>query len=303
MAIGTFGISRPADVKIEDIDIYYNYTPNRETRNDDMIKIQDPNELLEYCYLPDDDNNYIVGNENLLEGMYNLRLPADIFNQLGIYTIYIKPKLTPVVIVDCSVLSSLPSIKGIIVDINTLPEGFRANNAIQGYRVEYLNSDGTKLRNVVRYVVTSNRVVPVSENVGNTSQKAIRYRFDDAGTLMFLQLTPSSSSDVKPNALPFIGNPGDVMLLSNTFFTPLVMEVELVENTIDTVVDIIAGEQVKDIQKGILTYYDKDRIITKQFNLFEIKDDVTDVPLYEVKEKRENIDETQDFEEIISDIT
>lgn len=303
MAIGTYGISRPADVNINDIDIYYNYTPNRETRNDDMIKIQDPNELLEYCYLPDDDNNYIVGNENLLEGMYNLRLPADIFNQLGIYTIYIKPKLTPVVIVDCSVLSSLPSIKGIIVDINSLPEGFKANNAIQGYRIEYLNSDGTKLRNVVRYVVTSNRVVPVSENVGNTSQKAIRYRFDDAGTLMFIQLTPSSSSDVKPNALPFIGNPGDVMLLSNTFFTPLVMEVELVENTIDTVVDIIAGEQVKDIQKGILTYYDKDRIITKQFNLFEIKDDVTDVPLYEVKEKRENIDETQDFEEIISDIT
>jgi hypothetical protein len=303
MAIGTYGISRPSDVNINDIDIYYNYTPNRETRNDDIIKIEDPTELLEYCYLPDDDNNYIVGNENLLEGMYNLRLPADIFNQLGIYTIYIKPKLTPVVIVDCSVLSSLPSIKGIIVDINSLPEGFRTNNALQGYRVEYLNSDGTKLRNVVRYVVTSNRVVPVSENVGNTSQKAVRYRFDDAGSLVFLQLTPSSSSDVKPNALPFIGNPGDVMLLSNTFFTPLVMEVELVENTIDTIVDIIAGEQVKDIQKGILTYYDKERIITKQFNLFEIKDDVTDVPLYEVKEKRENIDETQDFDEIISEIS
>lgn len=303
MAIGTYGISRPADVNINDIDIYYNYTPSRETRNDDIIKIQDPTELLEYCYLPDDDNNYIVGNENLLEGMYNLRLPADIFNQLGIYTIYIKPKLTPVVIVDCSVLSSLPSIKGIIVDINSLPEGFRTNNALQGYRVEYLKSDGTKLRNVARYVVTSNKVVPVSENVGNTSQKAVRYRFDDAGTLMFLQLTPSSSSDVKPNALPFIGNPGDVMLLSNTYFTPLIMEIELVENTIDTIVDIIAGEQVKDIQKGILTYYDKERIITKQFNLFEIKDDVTDVPLYEVKEKRENIDETQDFDEIISEIT
>jgi hypothetical protein len=52
-----------------------------------------------------------------------------------------------------------------------------------------------------------------------------------------------------------------------------------------------------------LTYYDKERIITKQFNLFEIKDDVTDVPLYEVKEKRENIDETQDFDEIISEIS
>ena len=113
------------------------------------------------------------------------------------------------------VLSSLPSVKGIVLDANQLPENLRPNNALQGYRIEYVDATtNTKIRNVVRYVVTSNRVVPVSENVGNTSQKAIRYRFDDSGTLLFVQLTPSSSSDVKPNASPFIGNPDQLILIS-----------------------------------------------------------------------------------------
>jgi hypothetical protein len=171
---------------------------------------------------------------------------------------------------------------------------------MQGYRIEYLDGNLNKIRNTVRYVVTSNKVSPVSENIGNTSQKAIRYRFDDAGTLLFLQLTPSSASDVKPNATPFIGNIGQTILISNTYFSPIVIEVDLVENTIDTIANIVAGEQVKDVQNGILTYYDQDRVITKQFNLYEIKDSVLDVPLYEVKEKRTTIDETQSFNNVIS---
>jgi hypothetical protein len=207
-------------------------------------------------------------------------------------------------IVDCGVLSSLPTVNGIVIDLSTtpLPDNLKANNALQGFKIEYLNSDNTKLRNVVRYVVTSNKVVPVSENVGNTSQKAVRYRFDDLGTLMFLQLTPSSSSDVKPNVLPFIGNVGGIILMTNTYFSPLVLEVELVENTIGTLADIVGGEQIKDVQNGILTIYDKNRVITDQFNLFEIKDDVSNVPLFEVKEKRNSIDETQNFNNITSGI-
>jgi hypothetical protein len=299
MAIGTYGIVRPSDVNINDISMYYNYIPNRETLSN-IIYPLNPVEVLSYNYLPD--NEEIVGNENLLEGLYNLKLPATIFNQLGIYTIYVKPKTYTTVIVDCSVLSSLPSIKGIVLDLNTLPAALQANNALQGYRVEYINANGTKLRNVVRYVATANKAVPISENVGNTNQKAIRYRFDDAGTLLFLQLTPSSSSDVKPNVLPFIGNPGQTIVLSNTFFNPVVIEIDMVQNTVDTLANILAGNQVKDVQKGILTYYDENNVITDQFNLFEIKDDVTDVPLYEVKEKRTNIDETQNFNDVIAGI-
>lgn len=299
MAIGIMGTVRPADVNLNDISIYYNYTPNRQTSNNIIYSLV-PSEVLSYNYLPQTEQ--VTGNENLLEGLYNLKLPATIFNQLGIYTIYIKPKTYSTVIIDNSVLSSLPSVKGIVIDMNTIPTQLRTNNALQGYRIEYINNDGTKLKNTVRYVVTSNKVVPVSENVGNTTQKAIRYRFDDAGTLIFLQLTPSSSSDVKANSYPFIGIPGQKMLMSNTFFSPLTIEVDLVQNTIESLANILAGNQVKDVQKGILTYYDKNNVITNQFNLFEIKDSVTDVPLYEVKQIRTNIDETQNFSTVIDGI-
>ena len=265
----------------------------------DVMYPLNPTEILSYNLLPTSEQ---ISGTDTLEGLYNLRLPASIFNQLGIYTIYIKPKAYTTVIVDCSVLSSLPSVKGIVLDTNTLPSNLIANNALQGYRIEYINTDGTKLRNTVRYVATANKVVPVSENVGNTSQKAIRYRFDDSGTLLFLQLTPSSSSDVKPNVLPFIGNIGQRIILNNTFFSPLAIEVDLVQNTINTLANILDNNQVKDVQNGILTYYDSNNVIMSQFNLFEIKDSVSNVPLYEVKQKRNNIDETQSFDEVINGI-
>lgn len=301
MSIGVYGITRPADVSVDDIDIYYSYVANRETSNNTTIKL-DATELLSYNYLPEDDQ--ITGHENLLEGLYDLKLPATVFNQLGIYTVYIKPKTIIATIQDCSVISSLPTVRGILLDSNQLPEGLRANNALQGYRIEYVDiTTNNKIRNVVRYVVTSNKVVPVSENVGNTTQKTVRYKFDDTGSLLFVQLTPTSSSDVKPNVSPFIGTANQEIIISNTFFSPLVIEIELVENTLDTIADIVAGEQIKDVDNGILTYYDKDRNITKQFNIYEIKNDVGNVPLYEVKEKRDNIDSSQDFDTVTNDVT
>lgn len=297
MAVGNYGTIRAADVSIDDIDVFYNYTPNRETINNSFYRI-DASTVISYNYLPDDEQ--IIGRENLMEGIYNLNLPATIFNRLGFYTLYLKPKIITTIINDCGVLSALPTVKGIVLDLLTLPEKLRSNNALQGYKVEYINTDGTKLRNTVRYVVTSNKVSPISDNVGNTSTKSTRWRFDDSGSKLFLQLTPSSSSDVKPNALPFIGVPEQIILLSNTYFSPLTMEIEMVENTIDTLTDIVAGEQIKDVQKGILTHYSKDREITKQFDLYVIKDDISDVPLYEVKERRQSIDETEDFDNVTS---
>lgn len=296
MAIGVYGITRPSDVSINDIDMYYNYTPSREVSNDTIFKL-DATQLLTYNYLPVEEQ--IVDSENLLEGLYNLRLPASIFNQIGIYTIYIKPKKVVTTVIDCSVLSALPSVRGIVLDGNLLPEGLRANNALQGYRIEYIDTiTNKKIRNVVRYVVTSNRVVLVTENIGNPSQKATRYRFDDSGTLLFLQLTPSSSSDVKPNISPFLGIQNQTIIISNTFFSPLVIEVDLVQNTIDTLSDLVGGEQIKDVDNGILTYYDKNRVITRQFNIYEIKEEIGNVSLHEVKERRTNIDETQNFDNI-----
>lgn len=300
MAIGTFGVTRPADVSINDIEIYYNYTPNRETENNVIIKIDDPQELISNNYLPDGDDNNIPNTENLLEGLYNLKLPATIFNQLGIYTIYIKPKMLNTVIVDCSVLSSLPNVKGIILDVNSLPDNLRANNALQGHRIEYIDTtNGTKIRNLVRYVVTSNKVVPVTENVGNTTQRTTRYRFDDSGTLLFLQLTPSSGSDVKPNTTPFIGVAGQTILLSNTYFSPVVMEIEMVENDLNSLTELVAGNTINDLDNGLLTQYDSDNNeILRQFNLFTLKDDISGTELYQIKERRTTIDPSQEWDEI-----
>lgn len=302
MGIGVYGVTRPSDVNVDDIDIYYNYTPNRYTENNIIYKVSDKDktDMISYNYLPDDEQ--INGNENILEGLYNLKLPATTFNQLGIYTIYIKPKSITLSIIDCSVLSSLPTVKGIVINSSDLTDSLKANNALQGFRIEYINDDGTKSRNTVRYVVTSNKVSPVKDNDGTSSQKSTRYRFDDAGSLIFLQLSPSSSSDVKANTFPYIGKPNQTIIISNTFFTPLVMEIEMVENTIDTLTNYVAGEQIKDVQNGILTYFDKNRVIIKQDNLYEIKDDVTNVPLFEVKEERTNIDETQNFDSVTSGV-
>jgi hypothetical protein len=299
MSIGTYGSIRPSDVKVDDISIFYNYTASRETASNEMFSIN-ALDVLTPLALPADQQ--VSGQENLLEGLYNLKLPATIFNALGIYTLYIKPTTINSTIVDCGVLAALPTTKGILINSNLLPEGLRANNALQGYKVEYINIDGTKLRNVVRYIVTSNKAVPISVNVGNTSQRAQRYTFDDTGNLLFIQLTPSSASDVKPNVTPFIGTAGQSILISNTFFSPLTVEIEMVQNTIDTIMNIVAGNQIKDVTNGILTYYDQNNQILRQFNLYELKDDVTNVPLYEIKEERDNIDETQDFDTITDSV-
>lgn len=299
MAVGTYGNSRPADIATADLDMFYTFSPSREDNSNEVFRLN-PDDLLEQLLLPSDEQ--VSGQENLLGGMYNLSLPATIFNQLGYYTIYIRPKEHRTTIVDCGVLSALPSVKGIVLNANALPTELTANNALQGYRIEYINSDGTKLRNTVRYVVTSNKVIPVTENIGNTSQTAVRYRFDDSGTLIFLQLTPSSSSNVKPNVKPFIGSPNQTILLYNSNVNPLAIEVEFVENTIDTVVDIVGGEQIKDVKKGLVSHYDKDRNIIKQFNLFQIDDDISNDALYEVKERRDTIDESQNFDDIVDSV-
>jgi len=304
MSIGSYGTVRASDIDVNDLEIFFTYTPDRSSAPTEVFKIEDPTEVLSELQLPV--NDQVSGRDNILGGMYNLRLPASTFNEIGIYNIYVRPRVIETSLVDCGVLSALPTVKGLIVSTTTgdLPTSFSANNAIQGYKIEYIDDNGNKVRNLARYVVTSNKVVPVTENIGDTSQTAVRYRFDDAGTLLFLQVTPSASSTSKPNTLPFIGKPNQTILLQNTFVNPISIEVELVENDIESLVSYIAGEQIKDNKKGIVTYYDSNREILKQFNLYQIDDDTNNSveTLYEVKEERTNIDLTQDFDDITSEV-
>jgi hypothetical protein len=246
-------------------------------------------------------NSNTGGNADVevLGGLYNLTLPAEEFNQVGIYTMMIRPAQIRTSITDCGVLTALPNVKGIIVDLSNVPPQFRNKFVPQGligYRIEYINADGSKVPNFFRIVTSSFYCEPVVVNQVNTTQKAVRYRYVDGVTnLMFLTVSPSSSPTNKPNATPFIGQPGQSIILTNTFFNPVTIEVDVVEYDISSLAIALYGNQTKSIEDGIYTIYDEENNIYKQYNLFEIRDQFNAL-LYEVRQDRgTNIDFTKNF--------
>ena len=301
MATGNYGTIRLADVSPDDVEIILNYTPSRdETDNFILSKLDAKSVLRPYFH-----NSATGGNNGveILGGLYNLKLPADQFNKLGIYTLYIRPAEIRTKITDCGVLSSLPNVKGIIIDLNNVPSQYRnkfVNQGLIGFRVEYLNSDGTKIPNFFRIITSSFYCEPVVQNLTNTSQKAIRYRYvESTSNLLFCTLSPSSSPTNKPNATPFIGQPDQNIVITNTFFNPITTEVEIVEHDISTLAIALYGNQTKSIDDGIYTIYDSANNIYKQYNLFEVRDQFNEL-LYEVRQDRNNnIDFSKSFNNIV----
>jgi len=300
MATGSYGTIRPSDVSPDDVDIILNYTPSRDDTDNFVLTRLDARTILRPYF----NNDQTGGNADveILGGMYNLKLPADQFNRLGIYTLYIRPAEIRTKITDCGVLSALPNVKGIVVDLNNVPSQFRnkfTNQGLVGFRVEYLNSDGTKIPNFFRVITSSFYCEPVIQNLTNTTQKSIRYRYTDGTTnLLFCTLSPSSSPTNKPNATPFIGQPNQNIIITNTFFNPVTTEIEIVEHDISTLAIALYGNQTKSIDDGIYTIYDSDNNIYKQYNLYEIRDQFNEL-LFEVRQDRgNNIDFTKNFTNI-----
>lgn len=296
MATGTFGIVRPADVDTRDVESFYTYIKDRTEVPSSVIRLN-PDEILFKLDHPETPNR-------ILGGLYNLRLPTTTFNELGIYTVYIRPKEISLKILDCGVLAAKPDIKGIIIDLNTVPaeDLYRfENNGLVGYRVEYLNTTNSterKVQNLFRIITSCFRVEPISDNLTSTTQKSIKYRINENSTLVFCTLTPSTAFNLKPNVYPYIGVPNQDIILSNTFFDPITMEIEMVEHDFDTLAIGVFGNQAKDIKNGTRTYYDSENEIYKQYNEYVIKDTFNDEELYEVKEEKEDIDFTQEFDRI-----
>jgi hypothetical protein len=301
VATGNYGTIRSADVSPDDVEIILNYTPSRdETDNFVLTKLDAKSILRPYFH-----NATTGGNSGveILGGLYNLKLPADQFNKLGIYTLYIRPAEIRTKITDCGVLSSLPNVKGIVIDLNNVPSQYRnkfVNQGLIGFRVEYLNSDGTKIPNFFRIITSSFYCEPVIQNLTNTSQKAIRYRYvESTSNLLFCTLSPSSSPTNKPSATPFIGQPDQNIIITNTFFNPITTEIEIVEHDISTLAIALYGNQTKSIDDGIYTIYDSANNIYKQYNLFEVRDQFNEL-LYEVRQDRNNnIDFSKSFNNIV----
>ena len=300
-ATGTYGIVRPADITPDDIEVFYHFTPSRDkVGNTTLIKL-DSNDVLIKIDNPNKVQSNVTGFE-IFGGMYTLKLPAVTFGVKGFYTIIIKPVEIRTKIVDCGVLSAFPDTKGLLFDISSIPTNFTnkfENNGLVGYRIEYLNTNTSaadaKLNNFFRVITSNNRAEPVNQNLTNSSQKAIRYRFNDNSTLTFCTVSPASASNVKPDALPFIGNPNQQVIITNTFFNPIMLEVEMVEHDIETLAFALFGNQTKSLEDGIYTIYNFNNDIYKQYNLYEIKDKFTGKPLFEVREERTSIDFTKNF--------
>lgn len=296
---GVYGTVKPARIKPSDVDIFYSYSPSRST--DDLnysnFKKLDSTYLLS-TYA---DSGATNSGDLTIDGLYNLRLPLDKFSEKGIYTIYIKPKEIHLKILDVSVLAAYPDVKGIVLakpqDPKLEDESIWSNGNLVGYRVEYYENDIKQ--DYYRIITSNNRCEPTLQNVTDSTQKFTRYRFTDnsINELMFCTLTPSSANNFKPNLEPYIGTSDQSICLVNTKFNPIVLEVEMVDHDIETLSYMLEGDQLRNLDKGLLTYFNENRELYKQFETFELKDALGN-PLYHVKQERENIEFSEDIKAI-----
>jgi hypothetical protein len=304
MSSGVMGVVRGADISPSDVEIFVHYVASRDISTPVQLTKLDPTQVLQKINNP----NNTTGNE-IFGGLYTLKLPTTTFSKKGFYTLVIKPIEIRTKIVDAGVLSSDSTLRGLLFDTTAVNSSFSGkfeNNGLVGYRIEYLNTNTSaserKIQNFFRVITSNNKVEPVNQNLTNTNQKAIRYRLNDASTLTFCTVSPSSASDVKPNALPYIGEPNQDVIITNTFFNPVMMEIEMVEHDAETLSYALYGNQTKSLDDGIYSVYNNNNEIFYQGELFDIQDQVSGKPLFEVRSRKSTIDFTKQFNTIIQGI-
>lgn len=286
MSSGVFGTVRPANiVPSRDVEIFYHYTPSRgETSNSfNGYKKMNAGECL--VRVSEDSSNTVIN------GLFQLRLPVNTFNKKGIYSIYIRPKECITKIVDVSVLAAYPDIKGIVLNTKD-PSLSGIDTNLIGYRVEF--SDGT-----TRLIKSCNRCEPVIVNTGDGYPKSTRYNLtDNSSDYVFCTVSPSSSPTFRPNAKPYIGEPGVEVKIINTLFTPQLYTIEMVTHDADTISYMLEGDQTNDRDNSIITTYNDNNEIYHQADYYVMKDKLGK-PLFNVRKKRTNIDTNQNYDNII----
>ena len=299
MAAGVYGTTIPSRVTSNDVDIFYAYheTRNSDSAEDAVFKKLPPSILSDVLY-----DGETGATDNILEGLYNLKLPLQYFNKKGFYSVYIKPKEYPVVIADVSTLTAFKNVRGIILDStavqdNTLRNKISTNNALVGYRIIYLTDDG-KREDYYRLITSNNRCEPIVQTSNESSNKSYTYRYNDSSTLSFLTLTPSTAPSFKANAEPFIGKPTQRILLVNTLFEPVMLDIEMTDHDLDTLSYMLEGSQLRDLDNGLVTTFDENNQIYHQSEHYTIKDSATGKPVFEVKKNKETgIDFSQTLED------
>jgi len=293
---GLYGTVRSAKIDPQkDAELFYFYRPNRSTTAEDFTKFKtlDASNLVQSH--GDGINSQI---EDILPGMFNLRLPLDTFNDTGIYTVYIRPKECITHLVDVSVLADYPEIRGVVVNKNAV-DGV---TDLTGYRIEYFDPT-TKERTDRAFIITScNFCKPIWVSVSDSVNMPKRYQYtDSSANLLFCTLTPCSYGDYSPNVAPNIGTgveEKDLVAIINTKFSPVMIEIEMVEHDAETITTMLEGDTIMDHDNAIMTHYNENKEIYQQYDFYEQKNSLGE-PLYSVKRKRENIDSSEDYDNIV----
>lgn len=299
MANGVYGLTIPVNINPNNIDslvdIYYNYrkTMSYDDANKATFK-KLSSTLLSQAKRNKDGNDV----DEVLEGMYTLQLPVSEFSEKGFYTVYIKPKEVECNITDIGVLQAFPDVRGIVIDTNNIDNSVvkmaaQTNNGLAGYRIVYISESGER-QNYHRVITSNNRCEPIIQAPNSSSDKAYSYRYNESSTISFLTVTPSGAPSFKSNVTPYIGKPTQKILLVNTLFEPIMINIELTEHDADTISTMLEGSQLRSLDGGLVTTFNDNNEIYHQSEHFSLKDSATGNPVYEVKEKRNNnIDFTQ----------
>lgn len=293
----TYGIVRPGVIDpARDVEIWYSYRPRRTgvPADNKFKKIKDVSSVL----IPAEIESGAAGSGQLpdkLPGMYRLSLPVSIFGNIGIYTVYILPKQIPCQILNVGSLAAYPEVKGIIVNPDgTDLSGYMHPNALNGFRVEYLDvTDSTtgkeERQQYSRLVTSSNRCEATAPVITSVNANIDTYRFTDSGSLLFLTLSPTDALYFQANATPYIGTNGQRIIISNTKFDPLCVEVEICRNDADTLAVMIGGDQVREMGSGLLYTYNEDGEIASIREFSTVKSDYSKKDIMEVRVNKDSI--------------
>lgn len=298
MAIAAYGTNIPINISNSDItslvDISYCYHENRTYDSLSNATFYP----LESTILTQAQRDSDSGVDQVVEGMYNLQLPVSVFNRKGFYTVYIKPKEIAATIADVGTLTAYPDIRGLVIDISTIDNDniqtkAQNSNELAGYRIIYLDDSGNR-QDHYRIITSNNRCEPVIQAPNSSSDKSYTYRYEESSNLIFVTVTPSSAPSFKTNATPYIGKPTQRILLVNTLFEPIMLDIEMTTHDADTISYMLENSQLRDLDHGLVTTYDENGNIYIQHEYYTMKDQYTGKPIYEVKENRDsNIDFSQ----------
>jgi hypothetical protein len=293
---GLYGTVRSAYIDpVKDAELFYFYRPNRSTTDEDFTKFKP---LSASNLVPSHADGIQGGIEDVLPGMFNLRLPLDVFNDTGIYTVYIRPKEFVTHLTDVSVLADYPEIRGVVLDKGKVG----GITDLTGYRIEYFDPS-TNERTDRAFIITScNFCRPIWVSVSDSSSMPKRYQYtDSSANLLFCTLTPCSYGDYSPNVAPNIGTgveEKDLVAIVNTKFSPVMIEIEMVEHDAETITTMLEGDTIMDHDRAIMTHYNDNKEIYQQYDFYEQKNSLGE-PLYSVKRKRENIESSEDYDNIV----